>query len=38
LKYYTRFCKQWRNKGGKWGHTVVLSADLEGASTYVAII
>jgi len=37
LKYCTRFCKQWHNKGGKWGHTV-LSGGVEDALTHFAVI
>jgi len=37
LKLCTRFCKEWRSKGGKWGHTV-LSAGLGDASTHFAVI
>jgi len=26
MQVRTRFCKQWRSKGGKWGHTVLSAA------------
>jgi len=36
IRYCIRFYKQWRNKGGKWRHTV-LSAGLGDASTHFAV-